>query len=124
MFSTLKSAGVHDVYRRTIQVIRRHGLSNVLTYDPYSGSVDLYGAMLLACGAHIRLLEDGCDNPPSCGVPDTMLRELVLAVEYFEASAQQDISEWHHGFGTTVHTLRFLADRIEMSVTPTNTFRS
>lgn len=125
MFSALKSAGVHDIYLKAIEELKARGLSNTLTYDPYSGAVDVYGAMMLACGANLRLMAQGCDNPVACGVPDTSLMAFVLAAEYFDAMTNDSITDWSRsaGFGKVISRLRTLADRIEMSVTPRTAFR-
>lgn len=118
MFSSLKPAGVDKTYRRAAQILGERGLSANLVYDPYTGAVDVYGAILLACGADKSLLAQGEIDPVSCGAPEASLKRIVLAVEYFEAMTDMDISDWS-GQSTTLKTIDYLsalADRIEISV--------
>lgn len=125
MFSSLKPAGVDKTYRRAAQIIDKCGLSANLVYDPYAGTVDVYGAILLACGADKSLLAQGEIDPVSCGAPEASLKCIVLSVEYFEAMTDMDISDWS-GQSTkhkTINYLNSLADRIEISVVGEKHFR-
>jgi len=94
-------------------------MSSTLVFDPYSGAVDVYGAILLAHGAKEEMLAVDEPNPVSCGVSDSDLKPIVLAVDFFEAMTGMDIFEWSHsnGMPRTVNILEMLASRIDMSVT-------
>lgn len=118
MFTSLRAAGVNSVYRRAEKIIASRGRSSTLVLDPYTGSVDAYGAILLACGADPQALANGDIDPVSCGAPESSIKPIVLAVEYIESHTNSDISEW--SASTEVHDIRAtfgrLADRIDIAV--------
>lgn len=126
MFLSLKPAGIDKVYRRASLILRESGLSANLVYDPYTGAVDVYGAILLACGADKSFLAHGEIDPVSCGAPEASLKQIVLAVEYFEAMTDMDISDWSSQSTKTktIDYLNALADRIEIAVAGDKTFRN
>ena len=125
MFSSLRGAGVHSLYRRTAEILKQRGFSVSMVYDPYTGAVDTYGAMLLAAGADTRNLQCGDDDPVSCGMPEANIKQVVLGVEYFEAMSGLDVSECgkSHGAPWIINYLGMLADRIEIAVIPDMHFK-
>ena len=62
MFPTLKQLEADEIYDKAIQHIKKHGFSNHATYDPYTKEIDIWGAILLACGAKEKLLAEGLSN--------------------------------------------------------------
>lgn len=125
MFLSLKPAGVDKAYRRAAQILRERGLSANLVYDPYTGAVDAYGAILLACGADTELLAQGDTEPTSCGAPEASLKRIALAIDYIEAMTDMDISDWSCQSTriAVIDYLEALADRIEISVVSETRFR-
>jgi hypothetical protein len=101
-------------------------MSASLVYDPYSGAIDVYGAILLACGADDHLLAQGEIDPDVCGAPEANWKKIILAVEYFEAMTDMDITEWSAKATVikTVSLLENLSDRIQISVVGEREFRS
>ena len=93
-------------------------MSKTLTYDPYSKSVDVEGALLLACGASEKLLGTEETDISKIGVPEANVVKFFVGVEYIEAMTNSDISEWcaSHETHDAIKLLSRLADRIEMSV--------
>lgn len=51
MLAELKELGVHDVIRGSMAIIDERGLAKQVHCDPETGSVDIEGALMLACGA-------------------------------------------------------------------------
>ena len=118
MFYCLKDMGVHAVYRDASTIIQSRGFSQNLTYDPYAKSVDICGAVILACGGSEKLLAEGETEPQNCGIPDGKLGTALIAIEYMEAMLGKDASDWctDHAIGDVVKMFKKLSDRIEMSV--------
>lgn len=110
--------GVHSVYRNASIIIQNRGFSQNLTYDPYTKSVDVCGAVILACGGSEKLLAEGETEPQNCGIPEGKVATALVAIEYMEAMLGKDASEWcgNHLFGDAIRMFEKLSDRIEMSV--------
>lgn len=118
MLYCLKDAKVHEIYRKAAKIVQEHGLTHTLTYDPYTKSVDLYGALLLACGASEKLLATGLEEPEELDVPPVNLGKIKVAYEYVEAILGKDPSFWAetHDAEQASKMLLRLADRIEISI--------
>lgn len=118
MFFCLKDAGIHEIYRTAASIIGMRGLSQTLTYDPYTKSVDVEGAILLACGASEKLLDSDAKDMSEIGIPDANIIKVVVGVEYIEAMIDSELTEWcaSHNTSDAVKMLTKLADRVEMSV--------
>ena len=118
MFFVLKERNIHGIYKNAAQIVSSKGFSQTLIYDPYSKSVDLIGAILLACGASEKLMHEGETEAELLGIPEGRIIDLMLAIEFLEASVDGDIAEWcsNHLMGDAVSLLKRLSDRIEMSV--------
>lgn len=94
MFAVLKQLGAHDVYDSAVDRINKHGFSNSDTYDPYSGEIDIWGAILLACGASEKLLKTGETEPEKCGVPPYMCSRARFFCDYLELIIDMEIGKW------------------------------
>ena len=94
MFPTLKQLGADEIYDKAIQHIKERGFSNYATYDPYTKEIDIWGAILLACGAKEKLLAEGFMEAEECGVPPFMCGRSRFFCEYLELIADTEISEW------------------------------
>lgn len=118
MLYCLKDAKVHEIYRKTAEIIREHGFTHALPYDPYTKQVDFYGALLLACGASEKLLASGLEDAEDVHVPPINLGKVRVAYEYIEAVLGEDPSVWAetHTSEQAEKVLLRLADRIEISI--------
>ena len=118
MLYCLKDAKVHEIYRKASSVLLEKGLTSVLTYDPYTKSVDFYGAILLACGASEKLLASGVEDLDELQVPPINHVRIKVAYEYVEAVLGQEPSVWAetHTTEQASKALLRLADRIEISL--------
>ena len=94
MFSTLKQLGADGIYDKAVDYIKEHGFSNHATYDPYTKEIDIWGAILLACGAKEKLLAEGFMEAEECGVPPFMRGRARFFCEYLELITNTEISEW------------------------------
>jgi len=118
LFLHLKKMGVGDAYRRAAILISHRGFSRSLTCDPYSGAVDVEGAILLSCGASEKRLHEGRAHAHDCGAPEASVIKILMACDYFEAMTDEDIAEWsrNHSQSETITILNKLADRIDITV--------
>ena len=94
MFEILKFIGADSVYDNAIELIEKHGYSNHLTYDPYTNEIDVWGAILIACGANVKLLKKGNTEPEDCGVPPYMCGRARFMCQYLEYLVNKEISAW------------------------------
>lgn len=94
MFATLKQLGAEKIYGEAVDYIKKHGFSNHTTYDPYTKEIDIWGAILLACGAREKLLAEGFMEAEECGVPPFMCGRARFFCEYLELIVNKEISEW------------------------------
>lgn len=94
MFPTLKHLKADEIYDKAVGYIKEHGFSNHTTYDPYTKEIDIWGAILLACGAKEKLLAEGFMEPEECGVPPFMCGRARYFCEYLELIVNKEISEW------------------------------
>lgn len=118
MFPTLKDLGAHTIYSKAIELVLEHGFSNHATYDPYTKEIDIWGAILLACGAKEKLLAEGNTEAEECGVPPYMCGRARFFCEYIEIITDMEITEW-----CSVHTqkealslLEKASDRVAITV--------
>lgn len=118
MFFCLKDADIHTVYRKASAILSERGMSKTLTYDPYTKSVDVEGALLLACGASEKLLDTDSTDIASTGIPEANIVKILLGVEYIEAMIDDDLPHWcsEHETEDAIKMLNKLADRIEVSI--------
>jgi hypothetical protein len=110
--------GVHGIYRQASDILQNRGMSKTLTYDPYTKSVDIVGALLLACGASEKLLNKEEIDIEKYGVPKANIAKFLVGVEYLEAMIDSGLEDWcsMHETAQGVKLLRQLADRIDISV--------
>lgn len=118
MFPTLKELGAHHVYEQAIEILEKHGFSNHATYDPYSKEVDIWGAILLACGAKEKLLAEGIADAEECGVAPFMCGRARFFCEYLELITEKEIAEWCAIYTKedAVALLRKASDRVAITV--------
>lgn len=118
MFSVLKKLGADDIYSEAVGLIVGHGFSNHATYDPYTGEIDIWGAILLACGAKEKLLLEGFMEPEECGVPPFMCSRARFFCEYLELITNVEISEWcsTHTQANALFLLQQASDRVAITV--------
>lgn len=118
MFYCLKDAGINDVYRKAALILETRGMSKMLMYDPYTKSVDVEGAILLACGASEKLLDGDEKDLQKIGIPEAHLMKVIVGLEYIEAMINGEIADWcsTHETYDAVQMLNRLADRIDISV--------
>jgi hypothetical protein len=94
MFPTLKQFGADSIYDKAVDLIKKHGFSSHTTYDPYTKEIDIWGAILLACGAKEKLLAEGFMEAEECDVPPFMRGRARFFCEYLELITDTEISEW------------------------------
>jgi hypothetical protein len=118
MFPTLKELGAHDAYERAAVILEKHGFSNHTTYDPYTKEVDLWGAILLACGAKEKFLAEGVTDAEECGVAPFMCGRARFFCEYLELVTGKEIAEWCacHAQEDAISLLKKASDRIAITV--------
>jgi len=122
MFAVLKQLGAHDIYDSAMDRIKKHGFSNSDTYDPYSGEIDVWGAILLACGASEKLLKTGETEPEKCGVPPYMCSRARFFCDYLELITDMEIGEWcsTHTKQDAISLLGTAGDRVAVTFTQPN----
>jgi hypothetical protein len=118
MFPTLKELGAHDVYERAAETIDKHGFSNHTTYDPYTKEVDLWGAILLACGAKEKLLAEGVTDAEESGVAPFMCGRARFFCEYLEMVIGEETAEWciSHTKQDAISLLQQASNRVAITV--------
>ena len=117
MFPTLKQLGADSIYDKAIDYIKKHGFSNHATYDPYTKEIDIWGAILLACGAKEKFLAEGFMEAEECGVPPFMCGRARFFCEYLELITDTEISEWclTHSQKEAINLLRLAGDRVAIT---------
>jgi hypothetical protein len=117
-FEALKSLNAHKIYDRAQNEIKLHGFSPLFTYDPYTEELDVWGAILLACGAKKTLLLKGLTEPEDCGVAPYMCGRARFFCEYLEMLVDSEISLWcqSHTFGDALKLLQHASDRVAITV--------
>ena len=117
MFTILKELGAHQIYDDAINRIKKHGFSQDQTYDPYSEEIDIWGAILLACGGKEKLLKTGETEPENCGVPPYLCSRARYFCEYLELIVHKEISEWcaSHSKTEAINLLRLASDRVAIT---------
>ena len=118
MFSTLWGLGCHKLLRSAADIIEEHGYSNTMHYDPYSGGVNIVGALALACGSSVKKLERWDGDNSTIPVRNGLVAVFLELVTFIEAAVSTDIEEWcacHRG-SDAISLLRTCASRIEVSV--------
>ena len=118
MFQVLKTLGVHDVYGNALKHISQNGYSQYLTFDPYTGEINVWGGILLACGAKKKKLREGAEEPEDCGVIPKLYGVARVSCEYLEAYVNDDIHRWceSHTYGDVQKLLKSASERIEISI--------
>jgi hypothetical protein len=118
MFSVLKALGVHDVYGNALGHMSKHGYSQYMTFDPYTGEINVWGAILLACGGKQKHLRLGAEEPEECGVIPKLYGVARVSCEYLEAVVNEDISRWceTHEYSDAKKLLRDASERVEISI--------
>lgn len=118
MTSPLKSLGVHNTLADACEIMTAHGFSPVVTYDPYTKEVDVYGAILLAFGASENLLAQGNTEPEESGVPLYRCALVRATVDYFESMVGDEISAWciSQSQQDATNALKQASDRIAISI--------
>ena len=116
--SPLKSLGAHNALADACETIKTQGFSPVMTYDPYTKEVDVYGAILLAFGASEKLLAQGNTEPEESGVPLYRCALVRATVDYFESVIGNEISVWCESQSqqSAISTLKYVSDRIAISI--------
>ena len=116
--SDLREADIHTIYKRAYDVIKKFGYSPYMAFDPYEGTTDIFGALILACGGSRKLLANGCDNADSCDVPTINSVRLDVSIDYLEAFVDQDITEWSltHTREDALQLLLNASDRIQIAM--------
>jgi len=118
MFPTLKDLGAHRIYDKASELILVNGFSQHNTYDPYTKEIDIWGAILLACGAKEKLLAEGLTEPEECGVPPFMCGRARFFCEYLELIINKEIAEWcnAHTKDEAISLLKKASDRVAITV--------
>jgi hypothetical protein len=118
MFQVLKVLGVHDIYGSALKHISSNGYSQHLTFDPYTGEVNVWGGILLACGAKKKKLREGAEEPEECGVIPKLYGVARVSCEYLEAVVNEEISRWceTHTYSDAQKLLRDASERVEISI--------
>lgn len=116
--SDLREAEIHFIYKRAYDVIKKFGYSPYMAFDPYEGTTDILGALILACGGSRKLLSLGCDTAEDCNVPKINSVRLDVAVDYLEAVVDGDLSEWsqNHTREDALQLLLNASDRIQIAM--------
>lgn len=118
MFFCLQDLGVHEIYKKAGEILSQRGLSQTLTYDPYTKEVDVEGAILIACGASEKILATDENDISKIGLPEANIVKVLISIEYIEAMIDDELPNWclSHDTDDAVKMLKRLSDRVEMSV--------
>jgi len=88
--------GVNQLFKDAAIIVKERGLAQGITYDPKTGSVDLYGAILIAAGAKPRRLCSGSVRPEDVGIPAYRHIQVEAAFTLLE-DLIGDIDNWNDG---------------------------
>ena len=118
MLAVLKNIKADAIYDNAIKQIKKRGFCNNLTYDPYTGEIDVWGAILLSCGAKQKLLKSGATEPEECGIPPYMCGRARFVCEYLEIFVGEEISMWceNHSKQEAISLLTYASDRVAITV--------
>ena len=118
MFLNLKQAGIANVYRNVCAMLMTRGMAKTVSCDPYTGNVDLFGAIVLSLGGSEQKLLQGETDIEECGLPAANVIKALLAIDGIEAHYGMSLTEIQEL--SSIHaiciTLFNIADRIDMTV--------
>lgn len=86
--------GVDKLLRRAASVLKEKSLAHGITYDPETGSVDLYGAILIAAGAKPNNLMTDSVHPSDVSLP-AHTHAAVEAAFFLLDAVIGDIDDWN-----------------------------
>jgi len=91
--------GVNQLFKDAATIVKERGLAKGITYDPKTGSLDIYGAVLMAAGAKPRRLCNGSVRPEEVGIPIFRHAQVEAAFDLLEKLIG-DIDEWNDSAST------------------------
>lgn len=105
-FKTLNDAGVADIFKNAIIVLKERGHAKGVTIDPSTGKVDALGALYLAAGAKpSRMAGFTCTTPEQSGVAEYYVPKLYAAIDFIENMNEMPIEAWNDLTSTTAKTV-------------------
>jgi hypothetical protein len=83
-----------QLFKDAATIIVERGIISGVTYDPKTGSVDIYGAILLAAGAKPKQLCNGSVRPEDIGIPIYKHAQVEAAFGLLEELVG-DVDNWN-----------------------------
>ncbi len=116
----LTDAGIPDILRDAIIVLRERGHAKGVTVDD-NGAVDIHGAILIAAGAKPQRLYGFVTDPAEAGVPAYYHGKVLTAYEVLEGVVDDDLHLWNDAPTTDASlveaTLRRAESRLRIAIT-------
>jgi hypothetical protein len=116
--SYLGALGAVEILRSAGSELTTRGFAHFMPCDPYTGTVNIVGALAIACGAKDKELKAWSGDMEFAPIPDTQYGLFMELISYVESVVDEDIDEWSISVDTQdcVKLLNRCATRIEISV--------
>lgn len=116
MLRALRKASSHSILRKAIKILTKRGKATGNAIHPYTGSVDIWGALCLAGGAKEAQLGDSIEEMHTV-VPRASRGAVIGAYEALSAYVGEDAATWgdQHELEEIVSTMKLVADMVEQA---------
>lgn len=114
----LGALGAIDILRSASSELTARGFAHFMPCDPYAGTINMAGAIALACGAKDKELKAWSGDLEFAPIPNIQYGLFMELISYIESVVDEDMDDWSSGASKEdcIKLLDKCATRIEIAV--------